>query len=390
LPMVPDYPYKESSSLEEIRASRPDGTRKIEVSLSEEALYDKIYGAWLGRCAGCLLGKPVESYSFANGHNGREKIRKYLKATGAYPLDKYFNFNHPDEVLKEHGLEPNLRSFDPAIIGKMPEDDDTNYTVMGLRILQTFGLNFKPYDVAHIWLQHYPVLHTYTAERVTYRNLCNSLLPPETATYSNPFREWIGAQIRADMWGYITPGNPELGAELAWRDASISHTKNGIYGEMFVAAMLSTAFTTNDIETIIRTGLSEIPATSRLAEAILEVIDWWKQDSVDWEKAIDKMYEKYGHYHEVHTISNAMLVCIGLLYGQLDYGKSICIAVSGGLDTDCNGATVGSIVGMILGAKNLPEYWITPLCDTVETGVQGYTLVPISQLAKDTMKFCVK
>jgi ADP-ribosylglycohydrolase len=85
-----------------------------------------------------------------------------------------------------------------------------------------------------------------------------------------------------------------------------------------------------------------------------------------------------------------MLVCIGLLYGQLDYGKSICIAVSGGIDTDCNGATVGSIVGMILGAKNLPEYWITPLCDTVETGVQGYTLVPISQLAKDTMKFCVK
>jgi ADP-ribosylglycohydrolase len=380
----PDFPYNEPSSLPEIREQRPEGPRKFDLSMSEEALYDKIYGAWLGRCAGCLLGKPVEGIGL--GRNGREKLTGFLKATNAYPLNAYFNFNHPDELLKEHGFNPGIKHFDALTLGKMPEDDDTNYTVIGLRILEHGGLNFTPDDVGQMWLTHFPILHTCTAERVAYRNISNLILPPESAMYHNPYREWIGAQIRADMWGYVTPGNPELGAEFAWRDACISHVKNGIYGEMFVAAMLSAAFVTDDAETVVRTGLSEIPANSRLAEAIRDLLDWWKKDSVDWEKAIDMIYEKYGHYHPVHTINNALLVCAGILYGQLDFGKSIGIAVGAALDTDCNGATVGSIVGMMLGAKRMPEYWTTPLQDTLETGVHGYNIVPISKAAEYTLK----
>lgn len=383
VPVADDFPYDEPSDLEGIRARRPEGPRKVDVSLSEEELYDKVYGAWLGRCAGCLLGKPIEGYP-------REKLTRFLRATGAYPLNEYFNFQHPDEVLEELGMDKRLKSFDVSTIGKMPEDDDTNYTVIGLRVLQQYGFDFKPEDVAMIWLSNLPILHTATAERVAYRNLCNLIGPPESATYRNPYREWIGAQIRADMWGYVTPGNPELGAEFAWRDACVSHVKNGIYGEMFVAAMLSMAYVTDDMETIIRAGLSEIPAKSRLAKAVLDVLEWWQEDSSDWEKALDKVYEKYGHYHPVHTINNALFVCVGLLYGELDFGKSIGISVGAGLDTDCNGATVGSIVGAILGAKALPQYWTAPLRDTIETGVHGYNLVPISRLAQDTLEICIR
>mgnify|MGYP001145759689 CR=1 FL=1 len=35
---------------------------------------------------------------------------------------------------------------------------------------------------------------------------------------------------------------------LAYRDASLSHTKNGIYSAMFMAAMLAWAFVTDDID----------------------------------------------------------------------------------------------------------------------------------------------
>jgi ADP-ribosylglycohydrolase len=240
-------------------------------------------------------------------------------------------------------------------------------------------------NVGEAWLRLLPYLQVYTAERAAYRNLVNGLEPPETATYMNPYREWIGAQIRADMWGYVAPGNPELAAELAYRDANLSHVKNGIYGEMFVSAMISAAFATDDVEEIIKTGLAAIPKRSRLAEAINDVMGW-SREYADWRGTWSKIIEKYGCYHFVHTINNAAIVAMGLLYGKGDYERSITISVMGGLDTDCNGATVGSILGVILGAKNLPEKWIKPLNNTVESYVVGYNNSRISNLAKRTFK----
>ena len=274
----------------------------------------------------------------------------------------------------------------------MPEDDDTNYTIIGLKILEEYGWDFTPDNVAESWLANLPIQHVCTAEKVAYKNLVNDIYPPDSATYKNPYREWIGAQIRADFFGYITPGNPESGAEMAWRDASISHIKNGIYGEMFVAAMLSASAVEDDIYEIIRQGLNQIPEKSRLAEAIQTVISW-KRQGVTWEQAIDKihaMYDETNKHHWCHTIPNAMLVCVGLLYGELDFEKSIGTAVLGAFDTDCNGATVGSIVGMILGAKRLPEKWIKPLNDLIKSGVDGFGLVKISDLAKRTLNVIKK
>jgi len=192
---------------------------------------------------------------------------------------------------------------------------------------------------------HYLV---YTAERIAYRNLVNNLWPPQSATYHNPCREWIGAQIRADIWGYVSPGWPEKAAEFAFRDAAISHVKNGIYGEMFVAAILATAFVASDVEEVIRIGLSEIPRNCRLAEAVQDTVDWSKE-LISWEQVWNKINEKYEHYHPVHTINNAALVVMGLMFGQRDYETSIVVAVRGGWDTDCTGATAGSVCGMMLG-----------------------------------------
>ena len=154
---------------------------------------------------------------------------------------------------------------------------------------------------------------------------------------------------------------------------------------MFVSAVISAAFTTNDIDKIIETGLACIPKNSRLTETIQDVVAWCKQYN-NWEDAWSKMMEKYGHYHWIHTFNNAAIVIIGLLYGKGDFEKSICISVIGGLDTDCNGATAGSIVGIMLGAKALPEKWIKPLNNRVESAVIGYNNSRISELAKRTLK----
>jgi hypothetical protein len=186
------------------------------------------------------------------------------------------------------------------------------------------------------------------------------------------------------MFGYVAPGWPEKAAKLAFQDASISHVKNGIYGEMFVAAMLAAAYVSDDIVEIINVGLSEIPANCRLSEAIHDTLGWC-QELNDWEAVWDKIKERYGHYSGVHTINNAALVVLGLYFGNKNYEDGIVISVRGGWDTDCNGATVGSILGLKFGAAALPEKWIGVLNDRLRSSVREFNENRISELAERTV-----
>jgi len=383
LPVKQGYPYVEPSDLDGIRMARPAGPGKLKVPSDDRRLFDRVHGAWLGRCAGCLLGKPVEGWR-------TPKLWGFLKDTGNFPLKNYLRCDVDESVLKKYEVKP-----EGAFINKvknMVEDDDTNYTVTGLAVMKKYGVDFKPLDVANFWLENISILHTYTAERIAYRNFIRLIPPPASASFRNPYREWIGAQIRADFFGYAAPGNPGLAAEFAWRDACISHVKNGVYGEMWVAAMLAAAAVMDDVREVMITGLSEIPAKSRLAEALGDVLKW-KDEGADSDEASRRIHkrwdEKKGH-DWCHTISNAQIVALGLLWGEKNFEKSICSAVQAGFDTDCNGATVGSVVGMMLGARRLPAKWIRPLHDTLETGIQGFSKVRISAIAKEGFALRVK
>ena len=135
----------------------------------------------------------------------------------------------------------------------------------------------------------------FTAERAAYRNLLDGYSPPECATYRNPFREWIGAQIRGDVYGWARPGDPRGAAALAWRDARISHTRNGIYGAMFAAALVSAACVADDIDTVLDAGLSVVPAQSRFAHAVRFARDLAATHGSDLagiEAGVDELYER--------------------------------------------------------------------------------------------------
>ena len=363
------FPYEEPSELDAIRALRPDGPRRMDLSDAQSAVADRILGAWLGRAAGCSLGKPVEGWP-------RERIDQYLESAGALPLNDYIPYT-------EGAISPRLKSSTRDNIEFMARDDDMDYPILGLLALEQRGAELTSRTMADTWLGRMPFHLLYTAESVAYRNFVNRLWPPESAVWRNPFREWIGAQIRADIFGYVAPGWPEKAAELAYRDASISHVKNGIYGEMFVAAMLAATFVETDIETIVNIGLSEIPRQCRLAEAVQDTLAWCRESS-DWEQVWEKIHEKYGHYSRVHTINNAALVVMGLCFGANDYEKGIVVTVRGGWDTDCTGATVGSVLGAKFGAEALPEKWIGVLNDRLMSCVRDCNDNRISELAERT------
>jgi ADP-ribosylglycohydrolase len=366
----------EPSDLDEIRGLRPDVVHNYSVALDREEIYDRIYGAWLARCAGCMLGKPVEGWS-------RDKIEAYLRAADDWPLHSYFPVIDPFP----EGLALRPGEYETATLGNITRaerDDDTDFTVLALHIAEEFGRSFTPLDVVLALVERLPYYRVYTAEAVAYRNLLNEIDPPETARYRNPYREWIGAQIRADFWGYINPGNPELAAEMAFRDAVISHTANGIYGAMWAAACVAAAFSFDDLRGVIRAGLAEIPDECRLAEAVRDTMAWTDRAS-GWQEAWNMVNERYGAYHNVHVIKNTCAIVIGLMMGEGDLEKSICTTVMEGWDTDCTGATVGSIVGALRGATSLPSEWIVPLNDTLTSTVFGYENARISDLAQRTL-----
>ena len=373
-----EYKYIEPSDLEGIKGLRKPYSYKLYPTKDIE---EKIFGAWMGRICGCMLGKTVE------GIRTNELI-PFLEETDNFPMHRYIlRSDINDEIIAKYTFPFASRLYADEIDG-MPVDDDTNYVVLYQEVIEKYGKDFTPFDVSRVWLASQSKDAYCTAERVAFCNFVKGYAPPESAIYKNPYREWIGAQIRADYFGYINPGNPELAAEMAWRDASVSHTKNGIYGEMFVAAMIAVAAGTNNVKDIVLGGLAQIPYTSRLYEEITFVLNGFESgvSQEDCFKAIHKKYDEHTEHGWCHTISNAMIVVAALLYGNGDYANSICIAVETGFDTDCNGATVGSILGMANGIKSIPEYWKKPINDTLHTSIFGVNTVKISDRVKMTLK----
>lgn len=375
-----DYKYNEPNEIEKIKELR----KKHEFSQKDpdaETLKKKIYGAWVGRACGCLLGKPVECIR-------SDELIPLLKETGNYPLSRYIlKTDITDDMHSRYKFYLKNKAYADTVDG-MPVDDDTNYVVLAQKIVEECGRDFSTKDVGKAWLKYQSIYSYFTAERIAYINLINCLEPPATAICKNVCREWIGAQIRGDYFGYINPGNPEKAAEMAFNDARLSHIKNGIYGEMFVSAMIAVAAVTEKIEDIIFGGLAEIPETSRLYEAVIKIYDLYKSGASLDEvfTFVHSQYDEHTDHGWCHTISNAMIVVAGLLYGEGDFGKSICIAVGMAFDTDCNGATVGSILGMRGGIDCIDDYWKKPINNKIHTSIFGVDTVDIEKAVEKTLE----
>lgn len=378
-PIRADYPYEEPSVLSDIFAACPTEKPVLSPVTDRAALKKKLLAAWNGRVAGCLLGKPVEGWR-------TEQLWPVLKATGNWPLHRYIrSADFTEDLIREYHIDPALPAWADKTGGAMPIDDDTNYTIFALKLVETYGRDFTPADVLEAWMRWIPLLATCTAERVAYRNGAMGMLPPETAAYRNPYREWIGAQIRGDLFGYINPGDPATAADMAFRDASISHIKNGIYGEMFIAAALAAAAVCDDLDTVIAAGLAYIPEKCRLRADLDEILALYA-GGADFDAACAHIHSSYDE-HTAHgwcmTNPNTMIVLTALLWGDRDMGKTLCLAVQCAFDTDCNGATAGSILGMLNGS--IPEEWLEPFGGNVKSSIADFEQVNTADMAERTL-----
>ncbi|HEX5511187.1 MAG TPA: ADP-ribosylglycohydrolase family protein [Actinomycetales bacterium] len=336
------------------------------------SLDGRIAGAWLGRTVGNTMGKPVEGLT-------RTEVEVYLRAAGQWPQRGYLPLLDP--------LPPGVASLHPSApyscagrFETVPRDDDIDWTILALHLLETHGPSLTTEHIAAAWLDRVPFTQTYTAERAAYRNLIHGYRPPRTATVDNPYREWIGALIRADAFGYVLPGRPGQAARLALTDARLSHTANGLYGELWSAALTSAALAVDTVRAALHSALEVVPPGSRLAEAVATTLSL-HGTGCTVEEALDWVDAALGGYPWVHTINNAALIAIGLLWGQ-DFTDAIAITISGGRDTDSNAATVGSVFGALHGADSIPAALVGTTHVRVRSAVRDFDGIRISELAE--------
>ncbi|NMP36876.1 MAG: ADP-ribosylglycohydrolase family protein [Clostridiales bacterium] len=396
LPVSADFPFYEPDSLDEILAASKGKFYATDAEIPES----RFLGAWLGRCVGCALGKPLEKEPFTCGTDGIpgwKYIYEWFRGAGAYPIKDYVPAHSQAEekynITAESGSAPSLREN----ISFMQTDDDIRYMILALILLETKGKSFTVGDVKNIWHTYLPVNMTFTAERQAYINACIADVmfadTPEKYDYirrhENPYREWIGAQIRVDVYAYASAGDVREAARLAYTDASFSHTKNGVYGAMFCAAMIAAAFTENNVKRTVEAGLSVIPSDCRLYHAVKKACEIAEAAETELE-LVEKINNEFGQYSSVHTINNACLCAAAVIYGKGDFEKSVTTAVLGGWDTDCNGATVGSVLGAMNSAEGIPQKWTEPLHDTLYSSIPGFHPISISECAKRTYRLWQK
>ncbi|NLU43180.1 MAG: hypothetical protein GXX08_13385 [Firmicutes bacterium] len=308
------------------------------MGLSRCEYYSKVYGCWLGKTCGGTLGAPLEKV-----YGERELFDVWW-----YPS------------LPEGGI-PN---------------DDLELQLVWLQALEERGLDIDARVLAEYWLDC--VAYNFDEYGLHKVNLKKGLLPPLSGYYNNWFKDCMGCPIRSEIWACIAPGMPNIAAKYAYEDAIVDHAGGeSVYGEIFNAALESAAFVIDDKEKLVEIGLSFIPAESKTAIAIRDALGAYRR-GLDWKDArnyvLDRSYSQIAQYSPV----NLGFQTIGLLYGQ-DFGDAICKAVNCGYDTDCTGATVGAILGIIGGKEAIPEKWSVPIEDKITTNARWGGIVNLRQ-----------
>ncbi len=296
------------------------------VYLNENEFRDKVYACWLGKNIGGTLGMPFEGDT--NIHN----ITFYT----------------------------NLKEGEPAA------NDDLDLQILWLKAMQENHAHIDAFTLGKYWLKYIPV--NWNEYGVGKRNMLTGLMPPVSGEFDNSrWKTSNGAWIRSEIWACLFPGNPLMAAEFGREDACVDHgMAEGTYAEIFTSAVESAAFIEHDRDSLIKFGLSMIPDECRVAKAVRTAI-LAKQEGKDWKEArtaVIKSTEDMGWFQSPRNIA---FTIIGWLYGEGDFGKSICIAINCGDDTDCTGATLASIFGIIGGTNAIPENWRKPVGNKIAT-----------------------
>lgn len=285
------------------------------MNLAWNEFCDRVYGCFMGKCIAGTIGAPYEGY----------------------------------KGIMDVEYSPEL--FGQAQAETAP-NDDLDLQVLWLDVIEKTGANFTSDDLAKAFYEKCPYA---PGEYATFKkNYALGLKPPLTGSYNNHYyKEGMGAPIRAEIWACLAPGEPQLAAELAAKDACLDHEGESVVAEQYIAALEALAFTGKyDIQTLIVKALSYIDEESKFYAFVGKVIDLCSRTK-DWKQIFTLILRDYGHPDCTNMFQNMGIILMALLLGCGNFITTVMLALNCGFDTDCTCATVGAIIGICEGARGL-------------------------------------
>jgi len=301
--------------------------------LSVTEYRDKMKAGWLGQMAGVAWGGPTE-FKWKDAIIPVDKVPQWKSAmiNEAFPQDDLYVEMTFLRTLEQYGLEVSIRQA---------------------------GIDFAN--------SGYPLWCANNAGRV---NLRKGIAPPDSShPQFNKCPNDIDYQIEADFSGLIAPGLPQFAIECGEKFGRLMNYGDGVYAGQFIGAMYAAAFFESDPVKIAQTALAAIPAECQYAEMVRDMIAWYKAQPNDWEKTWRLCQQKYRENPGFQKASNGGIDCkingayvlLGLLHGQRDLDRTIVISMRGGQDSDCNPSSAAGVLFTTVGAKNLPERFVSKL-----------------------------
>lgn len=312
------------------------GESASQIKLTKTELLDKVKGGWAGQAIGVTFGGPTE-----------------FRYRGTFIQD-YENLTWYDGYIKN------------TMIHNAPLFDDIYMDLTFVEVLERVGLDAPVDSFANAFANApYPLWHANQAARY---NILQGLKAPESGHWeNNPHADDIDYQIEADFAGLMNPGMPNSASEISDKVGHIMTYGDGWYGGVYVGAMYTLAFTSDDINHIVKEALKTIPEKSEFYQCISDVIGWYEEYPDDWQRNWFEIQQKWSedvgcpegvHYpYNIDAKVNAAYIVLGLLYGQGDYTKTLEISTRAGQDSDCNPSSAGGILGTMLGYDQIPDYW---------------------------------
>ena len=312
------------------------------ISLNKQQLKDKIKGGWAGQTIGVTFGGPYE-----------------FRFQGTF-IGDYQSLSWYDGYLK------NVMLNNPGLY------DDLYMDLTFVDVFEKYGLDAPIDSFANAYANAgYMLWHANQAGRY---NILHGIKAPMSGYWkNNPHADCIDYQIESDFAGLMSPGMPNTASAISDRIGHIMNFGDGWYGGVFVGAMYSLAFISDDINHIINEALKTIPKQSEFYQSISDVIAWHKKYPNDWKQTWLEIQKKWANDigcpegvfvpFNIDAKVNAAYVVLGLLYGQKDFTKTLELTTRCGQDADCNPSTAGGILGTILGYDKIPAYWKMGLKD---------------------------
>ena len=312
-----------------------------------QGLEDKIAAGWMGQLVGAAVGTALEGYTAANIEKVFGEITDYPRTPNTY-------------------------------------NDDLTFELAFLEAYLAHGPKITAAHIAENWTGQIPL--GWSAEGVALASIRRGVLPPESGALDNPFDEWIGAQMRGLVCGMVAPGRAREAARLAWMDGSISHTSNGILGEVFNALLAALAPQSGDLRDLIEQSVTLIPEASEYGMVLRHALETCKT-TPDWRAAWAICDARYHDYNWIHAYPNAAAQIIALWFGEDDFDLTLRVLCGCGHDVDCNAAQMLGVLGLRHGMKIIDQRWQKPLlADDIITYMRRPKRLSFEHLVKSTLK----